>query len=485
MKRHSFVLPALAALSSLALAGAAAAQSYPPHPPPYDPGPGASQDQLPYDDQGDPYYSDDPYQDQGSYDQQGYPDVSAYDNQGPVDVSLFYGELAPYGRWIERGRYGWVWEPTRVPVGWRPYSAGRWVETDYGWTWISAEPWGWATYHYGRWLLDPDYGWLWVPGTEWGPAWVSFQEGDGYIGWAPLPPSVGFRVGIGIQIGGLSLSAAIDPYAYSFVPERNFLDERLEGVVLPPARNVTFIRSTTNITNIRMDHDRVMNEGIPVQRIEQATGQRVRRFQLNESQSPARGRVAQVQGEQVTIFRPAVKLAQPRPNVTPPVILERRQQQRQAVQPQPSQPPNQPRQLPAPHLMPPQPGQQPGQPPANARPAPSAAELDRKHQAEQQRLQARQEAEQRRLQQLEERDNADRQAQGRAQEREAQHQAEQKALQEQHQREQQLLEARHQRERQATQARPQRKDQPDQRDQKDQQKRDKEREKKPEPPPPV
>jgi len=467
-------------LALLLLAGttAAAAQSYPPPPPP----PGAYDDQPYYDDQGG-YYSDN-YQDQDAYDQQGYPDAG-YDNQGPVDVSLFYGELAPYGRWIERGRYGWVWEPMRVPVGWRPYSRGRWVETDYGWTWISYEPWGWATYHYGRWLLDPEYGWLWVPGTEWGPAWVAFQEGEGYIGWAPLPPSVGFRVGIGIQIGGLSLSAAIDPYAFSFVPERNFLDERLEDAVLPPARNVTFIRNTRNITNIRVDHDRVVNESIPVERVEQATGQRVRRFQVNESRTPDRGRVAQVQGDQISIFRPAVKLAPTRPNVTPPVMIARRQQQRQAVQPPPDQqgqPEVRPRQLPAPHLMPPQPGQPPT--PSNARPAPAQVDLERKHQAEQQQLQARQQEEQRRLQQLQERDNADRQAQGQAQQqRAAQHQAEQKALQDQHQREQQLLEARHQRERQAAQARPQGQNP---REQQNQQRRNRqqEREKKPEPPPP-
>src|SRR6185295_12163982 len=94
MKRYCLSLPALAALSLLAVAGAAAAQTYPPHPPTYEPGTGVSQDQLPYDDQGDPYYSDDPNQDQESYDQQGYSDV-APDNQGPVDESLFYGELAP------------------------------------------------------------------------------------------------------------------------------------------------------------------------------------------------------------------------------------------------------------------------------------------------------------------------------------------------------------------------------------------------------
>jgi hypothetical protein len=82
-----------------------------------------------------------------------------------------------------------------VGYDWRPYTVGRWVNSNYGWTWVSYEPFGWATYHYGRWAFDRQIGWIWVPGTVWGPAWVAWQQGSGYIGWAPLPPQVGFQVG--------------------------------------------------------------------------------------------------------------------------------------------------------------------------------------------------------------------------------------------------------------------------------------------------
>ena len=30
--------------------------------------------------------------------------------------------------------------------------AGHWLQTEYGWTWISDWDWGWAPFHYGRWL---------------------------------------------------------------------------------------------------------------------------------------------------------------------------------------------------------------------------------------------------------------------------------------------------------------------------------------------
>jgi hypothetical protein len=507
MKLHTLAFAALVA--GVGLSSVAQGQ-YPPSspPPPPDSGyqnQGNYQDNQGYSNQGDdqgydnqqPYYDPRPDGNYGDpYNDPNYSQAYSqdYGNQGPVDQSVFYSELSPYGRWIQRGSYGWVWEPTQVAVGWRPYTQGHWVDTDYGWTWVSSEPWGWATYHYGRWTLDSEYGWLWVPGSDWGPAWVSFQEGGGYVGWAPLPPSVGFQAGIGIQIGGLSLSASIDPYAYSFVPERSFLDERLE--IEPPARNVTFIHQTRNITNITVSNNRVFNRSIDEQRIAQATGRPVHHYQIAESRNPAQGRVAQVQGDRVQIFRPAVELAKPRPDVTPAVAMQRRQQRvQQAQRVQPGQPAVQPgRQV--------QPGQQaPGrlapdhaydqanQPnQANGRRVFSPADMPRKHQAEQQQLQARQDAERSRLMQAQQQEQSARQGQqNQAAALQAQHQAEQQALQQQQQREQQMLQARHQREQQAAQSRPQQRppERPNQQQQRQQQQQNRREQQQPPPPPPV
>jgi len=38
-----------------------------------------------------------------------------------VDIGFFYDDLAPYGSWVERPSYGWVWSPRITRVGWRPY----------------------------------------------------------------------------------------------------------------------------------------------------------------------------------------------------------------------------------------------------------------------------------------------------------------------------------------------------------------------------
>jgi len=241
---------------------------------------------------------------QGQYDPYNRQPVYGYDRgQAPVvDVGFFYNELSPYGEWVRHPYYGWVWFPRNVLPNWRPYSIGRWVESDYGWTWISYEPFGWATYHYGRWAWDPQIGWLWVPGTEWGPAWVSWQQGNGYVGWAPLPPEVGFQIGVGIRLGGFNLSFGIAPRSYAFVQERRFLDPHIENYFEPAARNITIINQTTNITNYTVIDNRVINHGVPVERIEQAVGRKAPRLRVVAAPDP---RPTAVQRDVINIYRPA------------------------------------------------------------------------------------------------------------------------------------------------------------------------------------
>ena len=73
-----------------------------------------------------------------------------------------------------------------------PYSNGRWSYTDYGYTWVSADPFGWATDHYGRWVWTNR--WVWRPDTTWGPAWVQWRVGDGFVAWAPAGYIAGARL---------------------------------------------------------------------------------------------------------------------------------------------------------------------------------------------------------------------------------------------------------------------------------------------------
>lgn len=217
------------------------------------------------------------------------------------EVGFFYDELSPYGEWVRTREYGWAWYPLDVDPYWRPYLKGRWTLTEYGWTWVSHEPFGWATYHYGRWALDDRFGWLWVPGTVWGPAWVSWQQGGGYIGWAPLPPRVGFDLSFGIRLGNFDLRIGIEPENYVFVPERAFLDSRLDRFTVPSARNSFIFRNTRNLTDYNTRDQRVLNFGLDRRRIEAATGQRIRELRLGAGRDRQRG---EVDGREVRIYRP-------------------------------------------------------------------------------------------------------------------------------------------------------------------------------------
>jgi hypothetical protein len=106
-----------------------------------------------------------------------------------VASATFHARLAPYGSWVRVAKFSdEVWIPADVPAGWRPYSDGQWVMTEYGWTFISGDAPGEVVWHYGNWMLTDDAGWAWAPGNTWAPAWVSWRTGEGYAAWAPLPP---------------------------------------------------------------------------------------------------------------------------------------------------------------------------------------------------------------------------------------------------------------------------------------------------------
>src|SRR5512138_618456 len=98
-----------------------------------------------------------------------------------ANVDVFFDQLEPYGTWYDDPTYGWSFAPDQT--GYVPYSNGYWKSTTYGLTWVSYDAFGWATSHYGRWLFRNR--WIWIPDTTWGPAWVTWRQADGVVGWAP------------------------------------------------------------------------------------------------------------------------------------------------------------------------------------------------------------------------------------------------------------------------------------------------------------
>jgi len=246
--------------------------------------------------------------------QQSEPDYYASDD---ADYGYFYDVLSPYGAWYQVDPYGWVWTPYDVPAGWRPYTDGQWLSTAYGWTWLSDDPWGWAVYHYGRWTWDSYYGWLWVPGNVWAPAWVAWRYGDGWVGWAPLPPQVGWS-GEGLDYGSYNVDQDISRYRWSFCEEKDFTNTRIRTVVVPRSRNVTLLKTTRDVTRYRSLDGRPVEEGLTSDMLQRDTKHTIQRYEVSDAPGVSRDRGAVVRGNVVEMYRPRIQARAPQGDQLPP-----------------------------------------------------------------------------------------------------------------------------------------------------------------------
>jgi hypothetical protein len=219
-------------------------------------------------------------------------EATAYTDANPdvLDTAVFYQPLAAYGTWTTVAPYGEVWVP-RVAPDWQPYTYGHWAYTDVGWTWVSAEPFGWATFHYGRWYRDPRYDWVWVPGTHWAPAWVVWRRGGDQVGWAPLPPRVRWRAGIGFDVAPVTIEAEIGPGEWHFVHERYIDRPDIRRYYEPRDRNAVIFHGTRNVTHYRVVNHRIVDSSIDVRQVERARGTPVRHMRLVDRRGPGRSEV--------------------------------------------------------------------------------------------------------------------------------------------------------------------------------------------------
>ena len=231
--------------------------------------------------------------------------------EGYVQTSAFYNRLSPHGNWTWiQGQY--VWVPGGVDRGWRPYTRGRWVYTNRGWTWVSNEPFGWATYHYGRWGFSNRVGWFWVPGNRWAPAWVSWRQGDDHLAWAPLPPSYDEGININISIGN-----AVPDYYWQVVPSRAFLSRDLDRQIVRDRNQYRpIIERTRLIGNTTIVNNTVVNNVVNVNYVEQQTQERVveRKIAVTDNAKEA----GKVEGDAVEVYQPAVAEVSDPKELAPP-----------------------------------------------------------------------------------------------------------------------------------------------------------------------
>lgn len=218
-----------------------------------------------------------------------------------VSFQMFYDQLAPYGSWIQSPSYGYVWTPRGVGRDFRPYySGGRWAMTEYGNTWVSDYQWGWAPYHYGRWAYDDYYGWIWIPDTEWGPAWVTWRDGGGYYGWAPMGPGININVSFGPNY-------YVPNDWWTFVPCNRIYSPRFRDYYRGPRYNTTIINNTTVINNTYNYDNRTYVSGPRSDEYQRRTGQRPNTYKINNVNQP--GRTTVRNSNTINMYRPSVQNA--------------------------------------------------------------------------------------------------------------------------------------------------------------------------------
>jgi hypothetical protein len=251
----------------------------------------------------------------------------------------FYDGLAGQGTWIQTQQFGYVWQPQVTDPNWAPYTDGYWAYSDQGWFWVSNEAWGWATYHYGRWANLDGTGWVWVPGYVWAPAWVSWRYGNGYTGWAPLPPDslVGTDYAANAapdnnnsapnaqpDMGDDSNAVVDDGYhigdddddyygigagLYIFLPLNFFCYHDYHGHYCNRGDNFSIINGTRNVTNINVgrngpNHERRVTVNGPSKlEIDAASSTPVQRVTIARANQPG---LNVVNGNTVSVFAPHI-----------------------------------------------------------------------------------------------------------------------------------------------------------------------------------
>jgi hypothetical protein len=230
--------------------------------------------------------------------------------QTTVAITYFDEPLAAYGTWVEDPDYGRVWRPRGTGPEWGPYRYGRWVYTsEYGWVWVSEEPWGWVVYHYGHWVWSSRYGWVWVAGDAWGPAWVEWCYGDGYVGWAPMPPDPYWPGPY--YYGSYECSS---PAYYSravFVAEAHFMAPRVSAHAVAPSANAAIARGAVNVTSYGRVGGTIANRSIDVARLQARTGVTIKPLRVVQAKAPVPPVPGSANLRELRVYRPVIAAGRP------------------------------------------------------------------------------------------------------------------------------------------------------------------------------
>jgi hypothetical protein len=117
-----------------------------------------------------------------------------------------------------------------------------------------------------------------------------------------MPPEAVWQGEIGF--GGPELDVGYAP-AWTFCEERNLAAPRL--TIVPPERNVTIIRQTTNVTNYVTINNRIVNKSVDVHHIEKVSNTHITPVHVREVDRPMSSAARHATNSEVQVFRPTKK----------------------------------------------------------------------------------------------------------------------------------------------------------------------------------
>ena len=263
-----------------------------------------------------------------------------------VTYNTFYETLSPYGSWVEVPGAGWCWRPSVavVDVNWQPYGdGGTWVWSDCGWYWRSSYSWGWAPFHYGRWHRAAGFGWCWTPDYQWAPAWVTWRSSGAHCGWAPLPPSSGWTVGVGLTWRGgraafdCDFGLGFDSFVYvgwnrfcDPSPWRHRLGRSEIASVHQQTRVVNDIRGNNNtgVNVVGNNNTVIINNGPGLDPVQKHTRGEIRKARLVDSPDAGRASASRHTGTATAlpVYRPTINASASGARPAPSTALLARQE---------------------------------------------------------------------------------------------------------------------------------------------------------------
>ena len=132
----------------------------------------------------------------------------------------------------------------------------------------------------------------------------------GYAAWARMPPNVIWQPGYGLITHHFNYSRDLDRDCWVTVPEHHLSRRHVRQYVIEPRRNARILNVMQNFTPMTIVNNTIVNQGVPVERIENISRSPVKPVHIREVER-VDDRNGHHEKETLQVFRPRIRPARP------------------------------------------------------------------------------------------------------------------------------------------------------------------------------